>query len=106
MKYQLDDTVAKEPRSENLTKSLREQELFVQSDIDKYRQGLPLYTERFTADVTEGFSNFLFCLGTEVKKSVAKQRKDVKTTVKTDVEAIDSVLCSIESKLSRPDTSW
>lgn len=52
-------------------------------------------------DVTDSFSGFSCSLGTEVTKLVEKHRKDIKTTLKTDIEAIDSFLRGISSKRSR-----
>lgn len=72
--YRSDGAVAKERRSENMLTSLREQLLSVRSDSYKYRQHWDLYNKKFTMDVTNGFSGFLYNLRTEVKKLVAAQR--------------------------------
>lgn len=76
--------------------------LYVRSDVDKYHQRLTLYIERFTADFNDGLGVLLYSLSTEVKKLVRKQRKDIGTYLKTDVEGFDAFLQSVGSKLRRP----
>lgn len=101
----MDGAVTKERQSQTSIESLREKLLSVRSHVDRYCQRLPLYTERFTAGVTNGFSDFLFSLTTEDKKLVEKQRKDTGSPVKTDVEAMDVLLPSVTCKLRRPEPS-
>lgn len=57
------------------------------------------------ADVADGSSGFLYSFAREVKKLVKKQRKDIETTVKTDIEAVDAFLRSVGNKLSWPGPS-
>lgn len=99
LKYQLHVSVAKERRTKRTVESFREKLLFVQSDVSKYRQRLPLYTKQFTADVTDDFSRFLEHLRTEVRKLAEHQRKDRETTVETDFEAIDAFPQSFDCKI-------
>lgn len=101
LKYLLNGAVAKECCSQTITQSLQEQFLSVCSDVNTYRQRLPLYTERFTPDKTESFSGFLHNLNIGVKKLVEKQRNDIETNPKTALNTIDAFLRSVESKLSR-----
>lgn len=68
LKYRLDGVVAKERWSLTIIESLRGLLLSARSDADKYFQRLLLFTERFTADVVNSFSGFLYNLSTEVKK--------------------------------------
>lgn len=70
LKYRLDGSVAREHRSQTITGSLQLQWLSLRSNVDKYRQRLLLYTDRFMVDVTDGSSGFLCTLSTEVKKLV------------------------------------
>lgn len=98
--YRLDGAVAKESWVEYNIEFPREQLLSVRSDVNKYRQRLPLYTERFTADVTDWFTDFLYSLSREVRKLVKKQWEDVDNNVKTDFEAVYVFLQGIASKLS------
>lgn len=65
LKYQFHGDVTKERRAESIEESLRDQLLSMRADVDNYRQHLPLYTEWFTADVTDGFSGILYIFGYE-----------------------------------------
>lgn len=76
LRYQLDSAVAKKRRAHKTIESLWEQLLSVRSDIDSCSQRLLFYIKRFTADVTDGFSGIFYCLSTEVKTLVEKQRKE------------------------------
>lgn len=77
----------------------------VQYNVDKYRQRLSRYTERFTAAMTDGFRSFLFSLGSEVRTFVEKQREDIESTVKKVFETIDTFSRSLDSKLTRTGPS-
>lgn len=105
LKFRLDGAVTKERRSQTVNKSLKEQLLSVRSDLDEYRQRLPLCAERFVADITDGFSGFLYNLDRHRKKLAEEQRKDIATAMKTYPKAIDDFLRSVYSKLSRPGSS-
>lgn len=52
------------------------------------------------ADITGSFSAFLYGLSTEIKRFVEKQRKDIETIVKTELEPLGAFLCSVRSNLS------
>lgn len=105
LKCRLDRAIANRRWSETIIKVFQEQLLTLRSDVDKYRRRLPLHTERFTAYVTDDLSVFLYSFGTDVKKLVEKRRKEIETTVKADLEAIEAFLSSLNSKLSRPGSS-
>lgn len=90
LNYRLNGTIAEAYRSQNIIASLREQLLSVRTDVDKHSQCLPLYTEGFTADISNRCSGFLYSLSKHVKKLVVKHYLDIETTVKTDVEDIDA----------------
>lgn len=77
----------------------------VQPNVVKYCQLLLFCTELPTADVSDGFCDFLYNLGTEDKRLVEKQCKNIETTTKSDHETIDTFLRSVNSKLSRAGTS-
>lgn len=64
LKYGMDGTVAKNRRSQTINQFLQEQLPFIQSNVKKHGQRFHLYLERFTVDVTESFSGFLYSLGT------------------------------------------
>lgn len=102
LEYTSEEAITKKSRSETIIKSIQKQLLPVQSNADEYRHRLSLYTEKSTADVTFDFSGFMQNLSTEAKNLVEKQRKGVETTVKTDVESIDSFLRGVDTALSRP----
>lgn len=68
-------------------------------DLDEYRQHLLLGTERFTEDVTDAFKLFVYSLSTNVRKLVEKQRKEVETTVRKELEAIDDLPRDIDIHL-------
>lgn len=104
LKDRLDRAVAKDRRSKTIINSPQEQLLSVRFDVDKYCRRLSPYTDRFTADVADDFSGFLYNLGTEATKLVVKQRKDIDSTVR-DLEDIDAFLSSSDSKLSRSGPS-
>lgn len=82
MKYRLDAAIPKKLRALSFTESVRERLLSARSNVEKDLQRLPLYTEMLTVDVTNGFSGFLYCLSTDVKKLMEKHRKEIETTVK------------------------
>lgn len=67
-----------------------------------YRQFLALYAERFTADVSHGFSGFLYSLSTEIKRLEKKQCEDIESNLKAVNEAIGGFLLSTDSKNSWP----
>lgn len=60
------------------------------------------YTERYTTDLNNGFSGFLYDLSAEVKTLYEKQRKDIESITKIVFVAIDAFLRSVNSKQSRP----
>lgn len=57
------------------------------------------------ADVTDSCSGSLCSISTVVKKLVKKQRGNIETTRKSDVEAIDDFLRIIDSMPGRPGPS-
>lgn len=63
---------------------------------------MPLYTERITADVIDGFNGFLYNLRRKFKELVEKESEDIEIAVKADLAVIDPFLCSVDSKLSSP----
>lgn len=67
---------------------------------------MPLHTESPTANVMDGLSRFLHCWRTKIKKLVEKQRKDIETTVETDLESIDFFSQSSDSNTIRLGTSF
>lgn len=77
MNYRLHEAFAKERRSETITKTLLEQLPSVRSDVDMYRLPLSLYTGRFSADVINGSSGFMYSSVTYVKNLVERQREDI-----------------------------
>lgn len=95
----------KELPAQSTVESVRKQLPSVRTEVGRYRQRLPLYTERFTEEVNDGFSEFQYSLRTEVRRVVEKRRKDTETSFKTDLEAIGTSLCSIDGNLSRPKPS-
>lgn len=101
LRYQSDGAVAKKHRAQNSIASLRERLLSVRYDVDKYFHRLCLYTERFTADVTDRCSGFLYSFSMVFERVVEKHCKDIATTMKTDLEYIYVFLRSTDSKLSR-----
>lgn len=70
------------------------------SDVDMYRKRLSLYTERLTADVTDGFSRFLNSLNMEVRTFLEKHREHIESTVMTNLDAIDANLRIIYNKVT------
>lgn len=66
LNYRLDGDLGKERRSQTTIKPLQEQLLYDRSNVDTFRQLLTLYIERFTADVTDGFSGFLNSFSSKV----------------------------------------
>lgn len=96
-KYPKDAAVAKEHRSQTTISTFLEQLPFVQSSIYNYHKCLPVYTRRFTMDITGGFS-FLYSFSTEVEKWVEKQRKEIETSTRTELEALDVFLQSDDCK--------
>lgn len=55
LKYRLDGVFANERLSETINKSCREQLLSVRFDVENQCQRLAVYTESFTAELTDGF---------------------------------------------------
>lgn len=105
LQHRVDGAVGKERRSENIIKSLPVQLLSVRSDLHNYRQRLSPYTERYTVDIAHGFSDFLYSIGEEVQRFVEKQRKDIETTMQTDLKGNHAFLCSLDNKFCRPGPS-
>lgn len=103
-KYLLDGAVAKKCRSHTVIESIQEQPLSAPTDFDKYRQRLPVYTERFMADVADGCSGFLYNLRTEVKRLAEKQCKKFDDCKKI-LEAIAAFSRDVDISLGRPRPS-
>lgn len=57
------------------------------------------------ADVTDGFDGFLYNIDRAIQKLVGKQRKDIQTTLKVDLQGSDAILRGVDCKLSRPGPS-
>lgn len=82
LNYRLISAVAKKRRGQNKVVFRRQQLLSVRFNAAKYRQRLPRYIERFTADVTDVFNGFLSSIRTEVQEIVEEQRRDILSTLK------------------------
>lgn len=93
--FRLHGLVAKARRSNTIMKSILEQSLSVQFNVDKYHHRLPLHTERSTVVLTVGLSGFLYNLATADNKMVGRYFRDIKTTLKTDLMPNDAFLRSV-----------
>lgn len=82
-------------------KSVRVQLLSVRSDVDQCCQRLSLYTERLTANLTDSFSGIPYNCGIEDEMLVEKQREDLETNMNADLHAINPILRSADSNISR-----
>lgn len=72
LKYRLDGSVTEERRAQKTIGSVQRPVLAIRSDIDKYCQRFPLYTESFMANITDGISEFLYKSSTKVRKLARK----------------------------------
>lgn len=102
LNYWLGYAVSQKCRFWTTIEFLQQQLLSTHFNVHEHRQYLPLSTERFMADVTDGLRCSLYSITTEVKTLVNKQSKDVQTTVETDLEAIDAFLGGAYRNLSLP----
>lgn len=88
----------------NIVTSLQSQMSPKWTDVKRYRQRFPEYTDSLTVNITNNFSDFLYDLREKAQALIKEQGGDIKSTVTINFEATDGLLRNINSMLCRPRT--